>query len=92
MKMKYLTNKVDNVFKMCIENKVICIILYLSFFKPLSLYYFYSLNKIYNVIMAISGIFIICMYLCFIKKEKKISNIQLFVIIFGFFILLSTTL
>lgn len=69
-------------FDKIMYNNITIILLFLTFFKPLILYYYKDINAIYNAFMAISGGIIILFYTfdCIEKKEK--SQIQFSLILY----------
>lgn len=73
-----------------IYNTYAVIFIFLAFFKPLLLYYYDNVNKIYNVVMAICGIFIIISYIVNLFITKKISKLQISIILFMASLFIST--
>lgn len=81
MKSKCIKKYLDKIM----YNKITIILLFLTFFKPLILYYYKDINAIYNAFMAISGGIIILFYTldCIEKKEKSQIQIALILYVIG---------
>ena len=63
-------------------NNITIILIYLSFFKPLVLYYVKSINTIYNVIMSFTGVVIILFYFLNYRETREKSKIQFSIILY----------
>ncbi len=74
------------------NNIFVCTLIFLTFFKPLSCYYFPVINKIYNIMMFTSIILISVCYIFFLIDKHKISKIQISIICFSLVLLLSTAI
>ncbi len=79
--------------KKVLFNEITITFIFLCFFKPLLLYYYDGINKAYNLMMIISGIYVIINYAfyCMEKPKKQISKIQLAIVFYIFSLLISTS-
>lgn len=71
-------------------NTYVVMFIFLAFFKPLLLYYYDIANKIYNIVMIICGIFVILSYIINLLITKKISKLQISIMLFMFSLFIST--
>lgn len=91
--MKKQINKIlDIVEYEILNNSNLIVFCFLSFLKPLSLYYVKTINNIYNIWTALVGGLICLLYIRRCILNKKISKIQIVVIIYIFSLFLSTLL
>ena len=75
-----------------IKNNVMIAFVFISFLKPLSLYYFEAINNAYNIWMATTGLIICIIYFRRYILKTKLSEIQQSILIFTFIMLISTIL
>ncbi len=77
-------------FEKVMYNQITIILIYLSFFKPLILYYMRPINAIYNAIMAFAGITILLFYVIEYIGNKEKSRLQISLLIYILALTLST--
>lgn len=89
---KMINNIIKNIEKHMLNNKWILFFAFFILLKPLSFYYFNILNQICNILMfgiiAVIGV----IYISKIIKDKKIPNIQIYIIAFMMSLFISTIL
>ena len=82
--------KLESLEKLLLNSNIVIILSFLSFLKPLSLYYFNAINSIYNMWMALTGLLICIVYFKKYVIKKIVSGIQKEIILFMSVLLIST--
>lgn len=80
----------DKIKNVLISNKYICFLILISFFKPLLLYYYHTINFLFNIWTMFNGILILLIFISDFFKTKKVSPIIISIIVYFLCLLLST--
>lgn len=85
-----IKEKWENFENILLNNNMAIILVFLSFLKPLSLYYFNTINSIYNIWMALTGLVVSTVYFRRYVLKRDVSGIQKAVMFFMATLLIST--
>ena len=85
-----IKGKWENFENILLNNNMAIILVFLSFLKPLSLYYFNTINSIYNIWMALTGLVVSTVYFRRYVLKRDVSGIQKAVMFFMATLLIST--
>ena len=87
-----INKKLDFIEDMFLKKNILIILCFVSFLKPLSLYYVGPLNSLYNIWMALTGLIICFIYFRRYILKNKISGLQKVIILYILIIFISTLL